>query len=363
MDIYKVDGGLENSITYLKENKSVTVTEQKLIDEFIKDCQLGKHCKKRVGKHRMIRYARDINFFYNYFKKPFSKITENDVEEFFKALDENRIRKQNGDPYTNSSKNDIVKSLKRFGRWFYRNNIDKYNKLFRWIKEFRENVEIPALSREEIERIVEKCNARDSAIIMFLFDSGARVGEALNVKISDLTENKKSLKVRIRESKTKPRTINIPLAAKYVRLWLKKHPDKDNSNAFLFPIDYDSLRLMLKRKGKIIGKNLHPHLLRHSSATFYANLFKNPYKLDYRYGWIIGSDMSRRYIDRDGLLDEEVNELVDLDENYKLKTELNDLKKKVDWLQKQFPFEVAREEEHVIKGKKYNVEVMKRIRR
>ncbi|GAF73022.1 unnamed protein product, partial [marine sediment metagenome] len=201
------------------------------------------------------------------------------------------------------------------------------NRLFKWIKEFSENVEIPALSRGEVEGIVEKCNARDSAIIMFLFDSGARVGEALNVKISDLTENEKSLKVRIRVSKTKPRTINIPLAAKYVKLWLKKHPSKDNPDTYLFPINYDSIRIMLSRKGKAIGKHLYPHLLRHSSATYYANILRSPYKLDYRYGWIIGSDMSRRYIDRDGLEDEEVNELVDADETLTLKKEVEQLRK------------------------------------
>ena len=68
--------------------------------------------------------------------------------------------------------------------------------------------------------------------------------------------------------------------------------------------------MMLHRVSKrVLGKRVTPHILRHSSATYYANLL-NHHQLCYRYGWSMASDMPNRYIDREGILEEETRHIV-----------------------------------------------------
>ena len=138
---------------------------------------------------------------------------------------------------------------------------------------------------------------------MFLLDSGAKAEECLNVMVQDLNKVDDTYKVRIVHSKTKPRTIHLPIATRFLDTWLQERGSSPEE--YLFPIAYDTMRVMWHRVGKkILKKQVTPHILRHSSATYYANLL-NHQQLCYRYGWAMASDMPNRYIDREGILEEE----------------------------------------------------------
>lgn len=107
---------------------------------------------------------------------------------------------------------------------------------------------------------------------MVLFDSGARINELLNVRLKReyifWKEDIGCYMLRLEFSKTKSRTISIPLSTKYLKNWLDEHPARGNPQAQLFPMTYDSVRMVISRLGKrILEKRVTPHLLRHSSAT------------------------------------------------------------------------------------------------
>lgn len=87
----------------------------------------------------------------------------------------------------------------------------------------------------------------------------------------------------------------------------------------MFNKNYDAMRMFLRRLGqRVLKKHVHPHLFRHSSATYYATKL-NRQELCYRNGWRFSSDMPDIYISRAGM------ENKDLDVKF-TNTELSGLK-------------------------------------
>ena len=271
-----------------------------------------------LGLARCTKYIQISTKISSWLNKSFDEVTQQDMECLIEALENDRykyeLKGRNGKTirvkkYASSTKLDYKKTIKKFYKWLLGNN-DHYPELVEWIETYDTVKEISAPRREEIEKLVDASGVRDKAIIMFLFDSGARAEEALNIRLGDLVKEGDVYKVRIAHSKTKPRTIHLPICSKHLEMWLQEHPDK-NEPSFLFPLSYAGLRQMLHRVGKkVINKRVTPHILRHSSATYYANLIRNPYKLCYRYGWTMASKMVNRYLDREGIMDEETSEIV-----------------------------------------------------
>jgi Phage integrase family len=206
------------------------------------------------------------------------------------------------------------KAIKKFWKWKDGNN-SQYPDLVEWIDVSVKVKEIPALSRKEIESLVDGTpSIRLKALIMVLFDSGARIEELLNVRLKEEHVTWKPeldcYTIRLEFSKTKPRTVSLPLASRHLRAWLQVHPAKENSESQLFPIQYDAIRTSLYRLAtRVLQKRVTPHILRHSSATYFANKL-NHYQLCNRYGWTMSSDQVNRYIDRAGILEEQTTKLI-----------------------------------------------------
>ena len=322
---------LEHDTTLIEENR-------KLMIQFLRDCTLGKtvigRSKKKIGAGRCLKYLGILRQLSIAFDKPFERIIQADMEKVVEDLEYNRIRKRNGEPFSDATKCDIKKTIKKFWKWKDGKN-KVYPELVEWIDTYETVKDVSALRKEEVERMVDLAsNVRNKALIMVLFDSGARVEELLNVRLKPehvlWKEDIKSYKIRLEFSKTKPRTISIPLCTRFLEEWLRIHPFRGNNNAQLFPMNYGALKMVLKRLGeRALRKRVTPHLLRHSSVTYYAPRLKNRYQLCYRYGWAMSSKVVDRYLDREGIMEEETPVLIKTDEimsankeNKKLQEEL-----------------------------------------
>lgn len=321
IDIHNHKESYEKRMKTLKKDKSIIAKNRQLILSFIEDCRKGKtiknRAKKKISPGRLLKYTSELKKLSEWFNKPFDKVTEKDVERVIENLEEDKYKIKSKKPksYSEKTKLDFKKDLKKFFKWLFEEG-EKYHTLTSWIDTHEEIREIPALSREEVEKLSDACRTRDKALIMILFDSGARIGELLNIRIGDLTRKNEGnyYMVRIKHSKTKPRTISIPMCTVILDNWLSVHPQKDDPKAQLFPIGYDALRIFLKRLGrKILKKDINPHLLRHSSATYYCHKL-NQYQLCYRYGWSMASKQPARYIDREGIHEEDTAKLIKTDE-------------------------------------------------
>ncbi|MGD2072166.1 MAG: tyrosine-type recombinase/integrase [Candidatus Thorarchaeota archaeon] len=336
LDIHNTKNGLKAALKFLKKS-SMSEEQKKKLLRLVEELQIGKASKKKVGNHRIICYIHSWIKLHKYFKKDFDKLTDEETEKFYKDLDGDKIKRKNGKPYKPSSKQEFIKALKKYLRWKLPEQ--KYYKLVGWIKEYKEVPDMRAITLKEAKLMVKKFkSSRDKTLFIFLFDSGCRIEEALNLRIKNIEKKKREkgkgyqYLVDIKFSKTLPRRISVPIAQSYLTNWLKNHPERNNPEAFLFPIGYDAVRKMLRvASKKVLEFSVTPHQLRHSSATFYSTKINNPVLFCYRFGWKFGSKEANRYIDRSLLGDEEQEKLTHIIEH----DELLEQKKRIEALEKQ----------------------------
>ncbi len=295
---------------------------KELILSFLRDCFLGKtsigRTRRKIGSARCLKYLGILQHLSDKLGKSFDAVTEKDIERYVEALETDEIATVRGHPYSDESKADIKKTMRKFWKW--KDGKGKvYPEMVEWLDTSVCHKEVPAISRNEIERMIQHCaTLRDKAILIVLFDSGARAEEILNVRLKQehvfWAKEINCYKIRLEYSKTKPRTISLPLSTRLLKEWLNVHPGREDSRAQLFPLTYAALKMVVSRVARrALDKRVTPHILRHSSATYYAPRIKNRYQLCYRYGWAMSSNMVDRYLDREGVLEEETPEAIEKD--------------------------------------------------
>lgn len=322
IDIHNLQRNLKRALTRIQDDINICQENKDLIVNFIDDCMIGKtvigKSKKKIGPATCLKYLNALPKLSHALGKSFNQVTQKDMEAFIRDLEYDKIISRKGIPYSDETKVGIKKAIKKFWKWKDGKN-KKYPELVEWIDTFIEVKDVPALSRTEVEKMIEySANPRNKALLMILFDSGARIEELLNVRLKKehLFWNEKidCFMIRLEFSKTKPRTVSIPYCTDVLNKWLLCHPAKDNPDSQLFPLSYGNARMLVKRIGdRVLNKKVTPHMLRHSSATFYANKL-NRYQLCYRYGWAMSSNMVNRYLDREGILEAETATIVRVDE-------------------------------------------------
>lgn len=320
-------------------NSSMSENQKKKIIQFIDELKIGKVGKK-VKSHRLASYLQMLMKLDKYFKKDLDKLTEEEATQFYKDLQDNKIKRKNGMPYAQNTKDLIVRTLKRYLGWAFngRDN-SKYRRTVGWMKEDQPKSNKRAITLEQAEKTIdEEKSIRNKCLFMFLFDSGCRIEEALNVRIADMEVHKRDngkdeyYMLRIRFSKTKPRRISIPLSTRWLNKWLTEHPEK-KPEAFLFPLEYDNARKIIRvMSQRALGFSLSPHELRHSSVTFYVQKFglRDIAGFYYRFGWIFGSNDAKVYIDEHLIggerEQEKIIKAVESDRVEQLERELGELK-------------------------------------
>jgi len=76
-------------------------------------------------------------------------------------------------------------------------------------------------------------------------------------------------------------------------------------------------------------------MLRHSSATYWAAKL-NRYQLCAKYGWAFSSDMPDRYIERKGIIFDQIAEKGDVDQTTRLQKENRNLVEKMETLEREY---------------------------
>ena len=126
---------------------------------------------------------------------------------------------------------------------------------------------------------------RNVAFFLTLWDTGARFGEADQIKMKSVNVQGKQVKLEIpgnKESSDRP-DLEIFQGRKTLKDWIQQHPDRDNPEAKLFPnsrdteksLPYNSVkRTMLKARAgegldfKVEGQPFH--IFRKANTTYYV---------------------------------------------------------------------------------------------
>lgn len=240
--------------------------------------------------------------------KPCKEITKDDLIDFF-----NNLNGQLGD----STKNLYRILIKRVFQWVYYGEEaargGKYYKVYpevvRWItpsikkKKYAKVI----LSKKHIREMIEACdNQRDRALVFVLYESGARAGEFLGLRIRDVTFDKYGAVLRV-NGKTGERRIRIFDSVPDLQLWLEMHPRKDDPEAPLWRsnrddfLAYPTLQHVVRKYSRAVGlpRDVTPHSFRHSRATHLATILTEAQMKEF-FGWEKNSTMPGVYVHLSG---------------------------------------------------------------
>jgi len=346
----------------------IAANDKKSLVRFLEELELGKVNKgRKITSSRQCKYLDVLRTPLEFFGKPVAKIALRDIESFEKALSTGMLHSRKGQSYGHATMVDMRRALRTFLKW--RLGAAKALKLTDWF-DTRDRFKTPDYLKEvEVERLFKACrSAEERFLIGVLFDSGARATELHNIRVEDIElpegqGNFVRLAPKEEYSKTKGRTISLfwkhslDAVRDYLRL---RQSEGIKSGDPVFTMRYDAARMFLHRLGKrVLGRSIHYHLFRHSSATYYADKM-NRQQLCIRYGWAFSSRMPDVYIARAGVDTQELDtkfaageiekfksSLTRVEQEARIKDErIKQLERSVVVMQKHFPLIARILEEH-----------------
>lgn len=239
--------------------------------------------EKAASKNTLLAYKSDIEQFSDYFDKKLRKINKSDIQEYINHL--------NASGYSSKTQARKLSAIKEFFKFLFTEEILKINP--------SENISSPKigkslpkfLTNEEINKLIDIAKSkpklkdfRIATMIRLTYETGLRVSELVNLKLSSINFNKKLITVIGKGNKERivPISdnlivfINEYLNIRYIfikngreNIWL--FPSRSSSDGH---ITRDMFYKNLKKiaiEANIDPNRISPHVLRHSFATRLIN--------------------------------------------------------------------------------------------
>lgn len=301
--IYHSLGDLDAAFARLGSDRGVSKENRELI---LKYCNTW--LAKGVTRARVVKIVYCLRRLSNWFKKPFSTASKDELIVLVGEVEKQGLAE--------STRYDIKIVLKTFFRWL-KGSDDQYPPEVAWLKPKmrHRNHRLPEemLSEEEVLKMAQVAStARDKAIVLVLYETGCRIGELLSLKIKNVQFDQYGAILRV-TGKTGDRRVRIVSSAPALAAWLDVYegrndpeavlwpPRSNNNHATNFPMTHSSAcHLLLDLAARAgINKHVHPHLFRHSRATFLASRLTESQMKEYL-GWVQASSMASVYVHLSG---------------------------------------------------------------
>ena len=247
------------------------MTHQKLeIEELITSFQEFLIYEKGLSKNTVEAYKSDAIKFTHY--ADLNNLNKNVMTSYFLELSEFN--------YSNATKQRMYSSIKQYLNFLEVNGIINHVEIEDI--QFKSALKLPdVLNVSEINKMINFykhdsfLNSRNRTILDFLYSTGSRVSEVINVNLSDI-DTKDSF-VRLEGKGSKQRI--VPLGSLLIDNLIDYMNIRDSNVNFksnrLFlsksfkKLDRTAVFRLIKSTGVKLGlsNDLHPHILRHSAAT------------------------------------------------------------------------------------------------
>jgi len=224
-------------------------------------------------------------------------------EDLYKLLE--RIKRKGIKPVTVE---DYKVILRGFFKYHERNELFKLLPINNKIYHGSNTLPTEILSEDEIKKVIsQEKSIMYQALIMSLWESGARIGEFLPLQLKNVYFDGNGCFLIMADGKTGMRRVRLVNSTSLLSNWLEYHPQKDNKSSPLW-ISYTKERLgyrgLIKHlreafKRAKINKPCNPHHFRHSRATFLAKYITEAQMKEF-FGWTQDSRMASRYVHLSG---------------------------------------------------------------
>lgn len=249
-----------------------------------------------------------LTIFGNWCDKKFSELNENDIYDYFDYLETYTYEREGkAKHYSESSIYFYKMTLRKFLRIIEKEDLSE---LIKCKNSATKKLPEDILSKEDVNKLLNAAQTpRDKAIIATFYESGARKGELLSVRLKHIVFDENGCIVTLPGGKTGARRIRLVFAASYLRQWIEGHPTKDNRESYLFVSSRDShpvislsalkedLNRIAERAG--VKKRVNPHAFRHARATHLAEHLTEQQMKNYL-GWTESSSMASIYVHLSG---------------------------------------------------------------
>lgn len=251
----------------------------KIFNDFIKYIKI----EKNLSNNTIESYKKDLNDFFIYI----NDLEINNIQETNHNILVDYITTLFDKNYSKSTISRKISTLKSFYKFLYIKDYTSENKASLITLPKKERKIPEYLNKEEINQFFlsfnddNLINSRNKIMVLFMYLTGLRVSELVNLKISQLYLNDKYIRIIGKGSKERFIPINdllIEPLNQYLKI-TRQNILEFNYSDYLFinkngkPITRQGFFKIIKKHALLamINKNISPHTIRHSFATHLIN--------------------------------------------------------------------------------------------
>ena len=235
--------------------------------------------------------------------KDFDRATRSDIERLMLRLQT--------EPLSEWTRHDYRVAIRKFYK-VMEGGGREYPEKVAWIRPHtiatKHSLKLPeeVLTPEEVRKLIQAAEEpRERAFVAALWESGARIGEFLALRLKHVELRGNVVRLGLPRGERVGRYVALIESVPYLAVWLEHHPG-DGPDCYLWcrrgshgrePIGYATARKILRTVAVRAGvrKACNPHAFRHARATYLARHLTEAQMKQF-FGWVQSSRMAAVYV-------------------------------------------------------------------